>query len=35
MPESRPAVSAALAKIPGVLEVIDCGLGEGARIIDQ
>ena len=33
--ESRSAVSAALAQVPGVLEIIDCGLGEGARIIDQ
>ncbi len=34
-PESRPAVSAALARVPGVLEIIDCGLGEGAQIIEQ
>jgi diphosphomevalonate decarboxylase len=33
--KSRQAVSAALAKVPGVLEIINCTLGEGARILEQ
>lgn len=35
LPESRAAVAKALADVPGVLEILCCPLGEGARIIDD
>lgn len=35
LPESREVVAAALADIPGVLDVMNCPLGEGARIIED
>ena len=35
LPESRAAVAKALADVPGVVEILCCPLGEGARIIDD
>ena len=35
LPESRMAVAQALSEVPGVLEILCCPLGEGARIIDD
>ncbi len=34
LPEAAAAVKAALAAVPGVLELIDCSLGQGARVVD-
>lgn len=33
LPQDAPAVAAALAEVPGVLEVVTTGLGPGARVI--
>jgi len=33
-PNSTARVAAALAEIPGVVEVIRCGLGDGARVVE-
>lgn len=33
LPEALPAVAAALREVPGVLEVIECGLGAGAHLV--
>jgi diphosphomevalonate decarboxylase len=33
LPEAAEAVAAELAAIDGVLEVLECGLGDGARVI--
>jgi len=33
-PNSTARVTAALAEIPGVVEVIRCGLGDGARVVE-
>ena len=33
LPEFAEQVHAALAAVPGVLEVLDCRLGEGARVV--
>lgn len=33
LPDAAAAVAACLAAVPGVLEVIECGLGGGARLI--
>ena len=33
LPAAAAAVAAALRDVPGVLEVIECGLGEGARLL--
>ncbi|MBN8726332.1 MAG: diphosphomevalonate decarboxylase [Xanthomonadales bacterium] len=35
LPEARAAVAAALREVRGVLEVLECGLGEGARLIED
>lgn len=35
LPEALPRVAAALREVPGVHEVIECGLGDGARIADE
>ena len=32
-PEAATTVAAVLRDVPGVLEVIECGLGEGARVL--
>lgn len=32
-PHALPGVAAALREVPGVVEVIECGLGEGARLL--
>jgi diphosphomevalonate decarboxylase len=34
LPEAAEAVKDALATVPGVLELIDCGLGHGARVVE-
>lgn len=34
LPEHAPRVAAALGEVPGVLEVMTSGLGEGARVIE-
>ncbi|MCU0305069.1 MAG: diphosphomevalonate decarboxylase [Thermoanaerobaculales bacterium] len=34
-PGSSDAVAAALAGVPGVVEVVRCGLGEGARVVGR
>ena len=33
-PDSTDRVAAALAEIPGVVEIIRCGLGDGARVVE-
>ena len=33
-PDSSDRVAAALAEIPGVVEVVRCGLGDGARVVE-
>lgn len=33
LPEALPAVTEALRAVPGVLDVIECGLGEGAHVL--
>ena len=35
LPESRAAVAQALSDVPGVLEILHCPLGDGARVIDD
>ena len=35
LPQALPRVSAALREIPGVQKVIETGLGEGARLVDD
>lgn len=35
LPAAAAAVAAALRAVPGVLEVIECGLGEGARLLSD
>lgn len=35
LPESRVTVAKALSEVPGVLEILSCSAGEGARIIDD
>ena len=35
LPEARERVAAALAAVPGVLRLIDSGLGAGARLLDD
>jgi diphosphomevalonate decarboxylase len=34
-PHASDGVAAALAEVPGVVEVLRCGLGEGARAVDR
>ena len=34
-PDSSDLVAAALAKIPGVVEIVRCGLGAGARVVED
>jgi len=33
-PDSSDQVAAALAEIPGVIEIVRCGLGDGARVVE-
>jgi len=33
-PTASDRVAAALAEIPGVIEIVRCGLGDGARVVD-
>ena len=35
LPESADQVAKALIDVPGVLEILRCPLGEGARVLDD